>query len=318
MRSIIFNRTNIVPNTNNTTLIYNFPSSVDLTGARIAISNITMYYSWDNINITYQNNTFSYQWTEGGTTTTHNVVIPDGLYEVKDLNNFLQFTFIANGHYLVNSVGDNVYYAEFLINPTRYAVQLNTFAVPTSLPSGWTNPAGLVFPLATFNPNIIIPARFNEVVGFAVGFSSGLNAGIGTNLSFLSTLAPQVQPNSSLLLSLSGIDNKYANPSSIIYSLAPSVGIGELIVEKPAEFNWNKLLAGTYNQLRLQFLSSTFQPITIRDPQMTIVMVIEDQETKITDVGAHLLQASTIGAMSSRSGVPVNSNFAIGGSGIRR
>lgn len=318
MRSVIFNRTNIVPNTNNTTLVYNFPNSVDLTGARIAISNITMYYSWDNINITYQNNTFSYQWTAGGVTTTYNVVIPDGLYEVKDLNNFLQFTFIANGHYLVDSAGENVYYAEFIVNPTRYAIQINTFPVPTALPLGWANPAGLVFPLVTFNPDIIIPAKFNEILGFAVGFSTGLNAGAGTNQSFLSSTAPQVQPNSSLFLSLSGIDNKYSSPSSIIYSLAPSVGIGELIVEKPAEFNWNKLLAGTYSQLRLQLISNTFQPITIRDPQMTIVMIIEDQEARITDVGAHLNSASAMGAMASRSGVPANSNFSIGGSGLRR
>jgi hypothetical protein len=319
MRSVILNRNNVVPNTNNSTLVYNFPNSVDLTGARIAISNISMYYSWDNINITYQNNTFSYTWRVGTTNTIFNVVIPDGLYEVKDLNAFLQFTFIQNGHYLVNSSGQNVYYAEFVVNPNRYAIQINTYPVPTSLPALFTQPSNWVgYPTQNFNPIITLPASFNEILGYAAGFATALNLGSNTNLSYLSSTSPQVQPNSSLLFALSGIDNKYASPSSILYSLAPSVNIGELIVEKPAEFNWNKLLAGTYSQLRLQILSNTFQPITIRDPQMTIVLIIEDQEARITDIGSHLNNASFIGAMTSRSGVPANSNFNIGGSGIRR
>jgi hypothetical protein len=321
MRSVILNRNNIVPNTNNTTLVYNFPTSVDLTGARIAISNISMYYSWDNINITYANNRFTYQWRDAApatTYTTYNVVIPDGLYEVRDLNAYLQFVFIANGHYLVNSVGQNVYYAELLVNPNRYAVQINTYPVPTSLPAGWSNPASMPFASDLFNPSISLPANFNDILGYAAGFTTDLNAGVGTNLSYLSSAAPQVQPNSSLLFALSGIDNKYATPNSIVYSLAPNVAIGELIVEKPAEFNWNKLMAGTYSQLRLQILSNTFQPITIRDPQMTIVLVIEDQESKVMDVGAHLNSASSINAMTSRSGVPQNANFNIGGSGLRR
>jgi hypothetical protein len=318
MRSVILNRNNIVPNTGNTTLVYNFPNSVDLTGARIAVSNISMFYSWDNININYANNQFSYDWVVAATTTTFNVTIPDGLYEVRDLNAYLQFVFIANGHYLVNSVGQNVYYAEFVVNPNRYAVQINTYPVPTSLPANFVQPSNWAgYPTATFNPRLTLTAKFNEILGYAAGFQTDLLTS-GTTKSYLSSVAPQVQPNSSLYLALTGIDNKYASPNSIIYSLAPNVGIGELIVEKPAEFNWNKLLAGTYSQLRLQFLSNTYQPISIRDPQMTIVLVIEDQEAKVVDIGSHLLNASREGAMLARSGVPANSNFNIGGSGIRR
>lgn len=286
MKTIVLSQKDIVSGTNNTTLVYKFPNSVDLTGCQVAVSSIQMYYSWDNINITYENNTFSYNWIVAGVPTTFTLTIPNGLYELADLNNFLQYSFIANGHYLVNSSGLNVYYAEFILNPTRYAVQINTFPVPTALPVGWTNPAGLVFPAATFNPIITLPAKFNDIVGFTAGFATAQNLGVGTNLSYLSTIAPQIQPNSNLLVALSGIDNKYANPSSVIYSVSPSVNLGELIVDRPANFNWNRLLAGTYNQLRLQFLGNTFQSINIRDPNMTIILVIQDQDDLITDIGA--------------------------------
>ncbi len=103
MRTIVFNQSNIIQNGFNNTLVYNFPNSVDLTGAYLAVSNIYMYYSWDNINANYSNNVFSYNWIVGGVPTPFQVVIPDGLYEISQINHFLQYTFIANGHYLVDS-----------------------------------------------------------------------------------------------------------------------------------------------------------------------------------------------------------------------
>jgi len=77
-------------------------------------------------------------------------------------------------------------------------------------------------------------------------------------------------------LAISNIANKYAIPNSIIYSLSPSVAFGEQINEYPPQFAWNKLLSGTYNELRLQILGIDFQPLTILDPNMTIVLVIRD------------------------------------------
>jgi hypothetical protein len=286
--TIVLNQSNIIANGQNNTLVYKFPNSVSFPHHEIAIQNVNMYYSWENINASpLSNNTFSYQWTSGATTTTYVAVIPSGLYEVADLNFFLQYEFIRNGTYLINASGQNVYYAEFLINANRYAVQINTFPVPTTLPVGWSIPvadpasgsAGWVgFPTTTFNPSLIIPANLNAILGFTtpVPFTTPLNSGVGTNLSFTSNTAPQVQPNSSVYLSISNIQNKYAIPNSIIYSLSPSVAFGEQINEYPPQFAWNKLLSGTYNELRLQILGINFQPLTILDPNMTIVLVIRD------------------------------------------
>ena len=78
------------------------------------------------------NNTFTYTWIVGVTTTVYTVTIPDGLYEIAQINSYLQFRFIQNGTYLINSAGQNVYYAEFLVEPTRYAVNVVTYPVPTS------------------------------------------------------------------------------------------------------------------------------------------------------------------------------------------
>jgi len=293
--TIVLNQANIVPDGKNNSLVYKFPNSVSFPNHEIAVQNITMYYSWENINSApLANNTFSYVWVSGTTSTTYSITIPSGLYEVSDLNYYLQYKFIQNGTYLINSAGQNVYYAEFLINAQRYAVQINTFPVPTTLPTGWSVPVASVsagtagwvgFPTTTFNPQLIIPANLNKILGFTtpIPYTTSLNSGVGTNLSYISNTAPQVQPNSSVYVSISNIANKYAIPNSIIYSLSPSVAFGEQINEYPPQFAWNKLLSGTYNELRIQILGIDFQPLTILDPNMTIVLVIRDTK----DIGFH-------------------------------
>lgn len=291
MRTLILNTTNIIPDGQNNKFVYRFPNSVQFKDNSIAFAQATMYYSWFNITSTLQNNVFSYNWIDGaGVPTTYTIVVPDGLYEIATLNQLLQYTFIQNGHYLVNGSGENVYYAEFIVNPSRYAVQINTFLFPTALPAGWTNPAGVAFPPQSFNPIITLPATINDILGYVAGFATNQNLNnayvppvsqyvsklANGTLSYISTKAPNVQPNSSLLFSISNIDNAYAQPTSIIYTLVPNVAVGEIINEKPSNFIWNKLIPGTYNELRLTILGTNLQPIIINDPAITIVLVIKD------------------------------------------
>ena len=291
--TIVINQSNLVADGYNNTYIYRFPNSVQFKDSEIAISSLTMYFSWANITPIYQNQVFTYYWPLGAGYNTYTITIPSGLFEISDINNYFQYVMIQNGTYLINSAGQNVYYAEFLVNPNSYAIQLNTFPVPTSLPSGWSAPTantatGAVafpgFPTTTTNMRVQIPtsSNFNNIVGFASGFDTGTSA-LGTNLSFLSTTAPQVQPNPSIYVGISNISNKYANPSTIIYSVSPNVGFGEKIIEKPPEFTWNRLLSGTYSELRLQFLGVDFSPIQLLDPNISVLICIREKPKEIGD-----------------------------------
>jgi hypothetical protein len=297
MRTLVLNSNNIVQDGQNNKMVYNFPNSVLFKDSYIAVSQLSMYYSWFNISTAFANNTFSYNWTQGATTTTYTVIVPNGLYEISSLNQYLQFTFIANGTYLTTAGGLNVYFAEFVLNPSRYAVQINTYLVPTSfatytIPTNITTGLPLAPPTQTFNPVITLPANINQIFGFVAGFATDANTNnsfvapvnsqyvskntAGT-ISYISTLAPNVQPNSSVLLSCSAVDNPYAQPTSIIYSITPSVAIGAIINEKPPAFMWNRLINGTYNQLRLTILGTNLVPLAINDPAITIILVIKDK-----------------------------------------
>lgn len=290
MRVIVINQNNVINDGYNNKFVYKFPNSVQFKNNSIAVSSVSMYYSWFNISSSIGNNTFSYTWTSGTTTTTYTIVIPNGLYEISSINSYLQYCMINNGTYLVSG-SNNIYYAEFVLNPTRYAVQINTYLVPTSLPSGYTEPSNWAgYPTQTFNPIITIPALFNNIVGYVAGFATNNNVNnaytpptsnyisktsSGT-LSYLSTTAPNVQPNSSLYVSMSNINNQYSSPSSIIYAIVPTVAAGEIILERPPQFMWNKLIDGTYNEFRLTILGSDYKDIQINDPSITILLSIKD------------------------------------------
>ena len=299
MRTIVLNETNITPDGQNNKLVYRFPNSVQFKNNYVAVQSITMFYSWYNISAALGNNLFQYSFTTaGGGTTFYNVNIPDGLYDITTLNQYLQFTMLANGTYMTTADGkSNVFFLTLKINPTLYAVEVCSYAVPTaaSNPNGYLLPSGstLPYPTASFTPIPVFPATFNAIVGFPAGWagqnwvgqatSAGLynsvpyswNATTGV-VGYTSSASPQVNPNATIYLALSAINNPYSLPSSIIYAITPSNGIGGVIIDKPPQFCWNKFIDGTYNQLYVTFLGSDLSPIQIQDPNISILLAIKD------------------------------------------
>ena len=166
VNTIILKSSNITDTTKNSTFEYNFPNSINFKDMELGLISASLYYTWFNISDELGNRTFSYQYVVGATTITRTVTLDEGLYEVSDINKALQFDFISAGLYLVNADGDNVYYAEFVINTVKNSVDINTYAVPTSLPAGFTQPSNWVgYPTQTYNVNIQMASNFNNIVG---------------------------------------------------------------------------------------------------------------------------------------------------------
>src|SRR6266487_6252938 len=61
----------------------------------ICVSDISMYYSWPNIKSSYGNNTFKY--TRLTDNKVIDVILPDGSYDIKDINNYLHHLMKLNG-----------------------------------------------------------------------------------------------------------------------------------------------------------------------------------------------------------------------------
>lgn len=295
MRTVVLNNNNVIQNGQNNTLVYRFPTTAVFEKSYVAVASVSMYYSWFNISSKYGNNTLTYSWTVGGTTQTYYVggvgttpaFIPDGLYEVSTLNQLLQYTMIANGHYLINSAsGQNVYFAEILVNDARYRVQVNTFAVPIALPvSGYTQPPNFAgYPTALTSPAVGIPfTGLGIILGFQTTTIPSQTVASDPAISAfkayskLGDTTPNIQPNSSVLVSVGQVDNPYSSPNSVIYSITPSVAVGAIIADKPPQLLWNRLIRGQYSELRITLLGTDLSPLQIQDGAITIILAIADE-----------------------------------------
>ena len=295
MRTLVLNNNNVVQNGQNNTLTYRFPTTAKFDRSYVAVASVSMYYSWFNIDSLYGNTTFRYTWVDG---TPVDVTIPSGLYEVSILNQFLQYTMIQNNHYLIdNATGQYVYFLEIMVNDARYSVQVNQFVVPTlavftaSLSATYTAPTSFVYsPVSAVNvryPGINF-GYGGSLLGNILGYTTNSNVLDGffaipaptwyfrANSNFSAT-TPNIQPNSSVLVSVSSVDNPYASPTSVIYSVTPSVAVGTIIADKPPQLLWNKLIPGSYSQLTITLLGTDLRPLKIQDGAMTIILAIAEE-----------------------------------------
>ena len=280
-KTIILTTANIEENSNNTKLVYNFPSGgYSFKNDMIAVLSIYQYFSIFNITSDYGNNTFSYVWFDG---IEYTITIPDGYYKSSDLNSYFQSIMIANTHYMTNSAGQFIYFLEFIVNTSRYAVQISSYPLDTTiqstngyiLPSGatWSVPATST--LSQFNVNT---SGFGEVLGYEIGSYPDTQVGSST-LSFLSSKAPQITPYSSILVSCNLVNNRAVIPSNILTSYTPlGTSIGSLFTFEPNYLQFADVEDGQYTQLVLEFRDQLSRSIVIRDPNMLITLYTETKK----------------------------------------
>ena len=81
--------------------------------------------------------------------------------------------------------------------------------------------------------------------------------------------------DNSVLIVCDQVFNEFSN-LVILYALSPSVGIGNLKVDKPAYLIFSKLRNGNYNHLTFRVLTSkTFRPIELIDPEINFIFSIK-------------------------------------------
>ena len=295
MKTIILNSTNIVAGTNNSTFLYTFPTGgIEFFDDFVAVQQISMYYSNFNISTSLNNYKFSYTWIDG---TVVNISIPNSNMSVSQINEYLQYIMIQNTHYLLTAGGDYVYLLEMVINQARYAVQVNSYLISTTIATsyGWTLPAGATWVLPT---NSILPYltilpytdnKFGELIGYSAGqYPTGVIAGVppaqtqtpsyATSQSFLSTTAPNINPQYSYLCLCSLVNNKAVIPSQLLYTLTPTnVEFGALINQQINDLAWNKIANGFYNSFTFTFRDQTGNAMAFNDPNTVIILVIQNR-----------------------------------------
>ena len=278
MKTIVLNSTNLVGSDNNK-FVYKFPNSINMKNNSIAISSISQYFSVFNITSTYNNNSFSYVWFDGQT---YSVDIPNGYYSLSDINEYLEYTMILNGHYMLDSSGDAVYFLSMEINQTYYGVQLYSYQLDTTIQSAnsYTLPSSATWtvPTVATNAQFYFPSNnFYQIVGFSQDYYFPTNStGYTQTETIVSPNSPQITPYSSFLISCSMVNNEAVIPNNIIFSYTfGDTVFGSLYFNSVPFPAFNDIQDGNYTQFIVNILDQNYNNVVFQDSNTVILLLIK-------------------------------------------
>jgi hypothetical protein len=276
-RTLVINSSNYLAGSGNR-FIYRFPNTVKFdVGSAIAVANISMYNSIQNITIKRGNNILVFNWL--GVDYTFN--IPEGYYSISDLNFYLQQQCIIRGLYMTANKGaDNVYFVELVVNSIRYATSLNFYVIPTeseATAKGYVKPtnATWTFPLVAQTPRLSFNQSFGNLIGFTFGIYPLANPQ-PTNIQILSTETPVISPTDSLILTCNLVNSKYSIPNDVFFTLPLSSSVGSLIAFNNSTLVYNSISPQMYSTLEITFYSQIVEPVFLLDREITIQLSISD------------------------------------------
>lgn len=289
--TLVLNSNNVI-GTNNSTYEYKFiQGAFKAKNNEIAVSSLTIPYSWFNISSFYNNKTFSLTFPYLATTTTLNITLPDGFYTVTDLNNYIQLQCINNGLYLINS-GQYVYFIDLATNYTYYSNQFIFTLVPTALvgayaayslpPFGfWSATAGNGLPTVSTTPYVTLASVGS--IGDIIGFTSGTypTGPYTTNQSSSSNKIPNATAVNGLILRCNLINNSIAMPSDIADSFPINSTFGTNITYTPSFPKFVSIKDGTYNSMIITLVDQNYNTIIARDPNILITLSIRQVSKEI-------------------------------------
>lgn len=272
MSSIILSTSNTT-NSKNNELKLRFPMPVTFKDQEVALGQLAIYYSWNNITSTFSNNT-GIGYKLNGTSYTY--TMPDGYYSIEDISGYLQSKMFTNGHYLLDSNGDPVYFLSIASNSTYYCATLTVTPVPAALPTGYTNPAGLT--LSGQAPILqITTAKAGKLLGFSVGsYPSATAATILTSMN--SNITPVIHPVTSIQINCNIANNSnYALNQQCIYTMTSmNQSFGTQLMIEPKNLFFFRINNGSYSDITVTLRDQDNNDLANVDNNINAVLLVRD------------------------------------------
>jgi hypothetical protein len=169
--------------------------------------------------------------------------LPVEFYEISDITSYIQYAMGVNDHTMTNTESGMItYFIDIVISNTLYSVDILTYSIPTSLPTGFTS--SITFPLVAKNPILKVPSGMSEILGYNANFQTDAAYEIKI---YNSQKAPNVSPDSTVLIVCDQVQNLFSN-LGVLYAISPSVSIGSLIIDKPSYPIYSNLKSGFYKR----------------------------------------------------------------------
>lgn len=227
----------------------------------IAISNLSIAYSFYSISAAQNNNTFQYV---NGSGITRTVLFPDGIYEYSDINSFLELVMTTNLDYILDDQQNPIFFINIAANPTISKLTFTFTKIYSVLPTGYSQPSGSTMTLSGQTMQLIIPSS-------NIRYTLGLNAQTlpsspGVSDFFAnSDFIPCISPNTSIQILCNLVNSLHSNPSTSLFDFVPQGNIGSLLFLEPKNLLWCKCASGTFGSISLIFCNQSGVMINVID-----------------------------------------------------
>lgn len=283
--NLILNSTNITGNTNSS-FTYNFIGGgfEVKDDYEVCLSQVTLPYSFFNVSTFYGNNSLQINYPRPGTANQFDplpILLPNGNYSTTQITEYIQSAMIAQGMYLTNAQGQNIYFVQIVPNSVYYADQILCFPVPTAAEiaaQGLITPANWYgSPSAAFCPQVNINnAAFGALIGYTPGaYPPGI---VTTTYSTLSNTTPNASPVNALVVQMNICRNAVASPPNILASFPINATFGSNINFNPTIESFVDISPGKYNSFSLTIVDQNFQTVAFQDVNVLITLIVRKRK----------------------------------------
>lgn len=273
--TVILNSSNIIPNSNNSQLVYKFDTPVEFKDSHLSINQITLFKSWFNIR-QFVNDTFTYYFlNDQGDLVPYTMTFQPGSYKVNDIQEYIESKLVETKHYWIDETNKKIYPIMFLTNSVFYSIQLILKPIP---PNGsYSKPAGSTwnFKQEATGIQLIIPEGFGKLVGLSAN-SYPVNTQT-TTYSVLSNQIPQMSGGISNLIVRCNVVNmgQFSSPSDLCHIITSNgISFGSQIVSEPKVTSWQPIINGQYSNIIFTISNTDLSRVDILDPELTLTFKI--------------------------------------------
>ena len=203
----------------------------------IALSNLSIYYTWKNVKKSYKNGKFKITapgWNE-------EFELPDGSYTVADINDYFQF--IIEKHAKADKKDAEKDSIRIYINKIQNRI---TFKIKT----GWS------LELLTQETQKLLGSKNKKIDSTRNG-----------------ELVPEMEITEVVLVHCNLVNNNYQRDSRILHTFTPDKGFGQLLSISPAQFVWLNTFRSEFTSIEVWLTDQDSRPLEIVD-KINLTMVI--------------------------------------------
>ena len=204
----------------------------------IALSNLSIYYTWNNIKSSYNNNKFKISaptWNE-------EIKFPDGSYKISDIQDYFEYILKKHGEKIDNDKSKPS--VKIYINRVKNRI---TFKIKN----------GYSLELLTKETMKLLGITENKI-------TTDKN---GENV-------PHLEITEVVLVHCNMVNNDYQQDSRVLYTFVPNKSFGSLLDISPSNHIFLKIFNSEYDEIIVWFTDQNSKPLEIED-RIDLTMVIK-------------------------------------------